>query len=146
MGSIERIDENDLRIIEMLTDNARSSLREIAAEVNLSPSSIRNRMARLVDIGVIKKYTLELDHRKLGYEVEVVVLITSNPGESDSIYRKLSKYDKISRVLRTSGSASFMCMVRVRDIPQLAQFITRELEKLEGVERIETMFILPQGE
>ena len=146
MGSIERIDENDLRIIEMLTGNARSSLREIAAVVNLSPSSIRNRMERLVDIGVIKKYTLDLDYRKLGYEVEVVVLITSNPGESDSIYRKLSKYDEISRVLRTSGSASFMCIIRVRDIPQLAQFITGELEKLQGVERIETMFILPQNE
>ncbi len=146
MGSIERIDENDLRIIEMLTGNARSSLREIAAVVNLSPSSIRNRMERLVDIGVIKKYTLDLDYRKLGYEVEVVVLITSNPGESDSIYQKLSKYDEISRVLRTSGSASFMCIIRVRDIPQLAQFITGELEKLQGVVRIETMFILPQNE
>ena len=144
MGSIERIDENDLRIIEMLTDNARSSLRDIAAVVNLSPSSIRNRMDRLVDIGVIKKYTLDLDHRKLGYEVEIVVVVTSSPSESDRIYRKLSKYDEISKVLRTSGPANFMCMVRVRDIPQLAQFITGELEKLEGVERIETMFILPQ--
>ncbi|MGD9395462.1 MAG: Lrp/AsnC family transcriptional regulator [Candidatus Thorarchaeota archaeon] len=146
MGSTERIDENDLRIIEMLNDNARSSLRDIAAVVDLSPSSIRNRMERLVDIGVIKKYTLDLDYWKLGYEVEVVVLITSNPGESDNIYRKLSKYDEISRVLRTSGPANFMCMVRVRDIPQLAQFITGVLEKLEGVERIETMFILPQNE
>lgn len=146
MGSAEKLDGKDRRIIEMLTDNARISLRDIAAVVELSPSSVRNRMERLVDIGVIKRYTLDLDYRKLGYEVEVVVLITSTPGESESIYRKLYKYDKISRVLRTSGPASFMCMVRVRDIPQLAQFITGELEKLEGVERIETMFILPQGD
>jgi Lrp/AsnC family leucine-responsive transcriptional regulator len=146
MGNAEKIDNNDLRIIEMLTENARCSLRDIAAVVNLSPSSIRNRMERLVDLGVIKKYTLDLDYRKLGIEVEVVVLITSNPGESDSIYQKLSKYEEISRVLRTSGPANFVCIIQVKDIPQLAQFITGELEKLEGVERIETMFILPQGE
>jgi Lrp/AsnC family leucine-responsive transcriptional regulator len=146
MGSIERIDENDLTIIEMLTKNARSSLREIGAVVNLSPSSIRNRMERLVELGVIKRYTLELDHRKLGFEVQVVVLITSTPGESDDLYHKLSKYSEITDVLRTSGPASFICMIQVRDIPQLAQFITRELEKLTGVERIETMFILPQNE
>lgn len=146
MGMIEKIDDNDLRIIEMLTKNARISLREIAAVVNLSPSSIRNRMERLVDLGVIKRYTLELDHRKLGFEVEVVVLITSTPGESDNLYHKLSKYSEITKVLRTSGPASFICMSQVRDIPQLAQFITGELEKLEGVERIETMFILPQNE
>jgi DNA-binding Lrp family transcriptional regulator len=146
MGMTERIDENDLRIIEMLTKNARISLREIAAVVNLSPSSIRNRMERLVNLGVIKRYTLELDNRKLGYEVQVVVLITSKPGESDNLYHKLSKYSEITSVLRTSGPANFICMVQFRDIPQLAKFITNELEKLQGVERIETMFILPQDE
>ncbi len=146
MGSTEKIDETDLKIIEMLTENARSSLREIAAVVNLSPSSVRNRMERLVDIGVIKRYTLELNHRKLGYEVQVVVLITSRPGESDKIYHKISKYNEVSEILRTSGPSNFICRVQVRDIPQLARFITRELEKLDGVERIETMFILPQDE
>jgi Lrp/AsnC family leucine-responsive transcriptional regulator len=146
MGLTERIDDNDLSIIEILTKNARCSLREIAAVVNLSPSSIRNRMERLVDLGVIRKYTLDLDQRKLGFEVQVVVLITSTPGESDILYHKLSKYSEIANVLRTSGPASFICMVQVRDIPQLAQFITGELEKLAGVERIETMFILPQDE
>lgn len=146
MGLTERIDESDLRIIEMLTKNARSSLREIAAVVNLSPSSIRNRMERLVNLEVIKKYTLELDHRKLGFEVQVVVMITSKPGESDALYHTLSKHTEISKVLRTSGPANFICMVQVRDISQLAKFITGELEKLAGVERIETMFVLPQDE
>jgi len=146
MGSVERIDENDLRIIEMLIKNARISLREIAAVVDLSPSSIRNRMERLVNLGVIRKYTVELDHRKLGYEVQVVVLITSKPGESDSLYRTLSTYTEISKVLRTSGPANFICMVQVEDISRLAKFITGELEKLVGVERLETMFILPQDE
>jgi Lrp/AsnC family leucine-responsive transcriptional regulator len=144
MGSTETVDKKDLRIIELLTANARISLREMAAIVNLSPSSIRNRMARLVDLGVIKRYTLELDHRKLGLEVQVVALITSRPGTSDIIYRKLSAYKEIFNVLRTSGPANFICMIQVEDISRLARFITGELEKLEGVERIETMFILPQ--
>jgi Lrp/AsnC family leucine-responsive transcriptional regulator len=144
MASTEKIDPNDIKIIEMLTENARISLRDIAAVVNLSPSSVRNRMQRLLDIGVIKRYTIELNQRKLGFEVQVVALITSKPGQSDSIYRKLSKYNEISSVLRTSGPANFICMIQVKDISRLARFITGELEKLEGVERIETMFILPQ--
>ncbi len=143
MGSTEKIDDNDLRIIEMLTENARCSLREIAAVVNLSPSSIRNRMERLVDIGVIKRYTLELDHRKLGNEVQVIILITSRPAESDQLLTTLNGYNQIYEVLRTSGPTNFICMVRVRDITELTKFITGELEKLNGVERIETMFILP---
>ena len=143
MGSTERVDKKDLRIIELLTANARSSLREMAAIVNLSPSSIRNRMARLVDLGVIRRYTLDLDHRKLGLEVQVVVLITSRPGTSDTLYRKLSAYKEVSNVLRTSGPANFICMIQVDTQLQERR---RQLEKLEGVERIETMFILPQNE
>ncbi|MFW9832848.1 MAG: Lrp/AsnC family transcriptional regulator [Candidatus Thorarchaeota archaeon] len=144
MGMTEKIDGNDLRILEMLTENARSSLREIAAVVNLSPSSVRNRMERLVDIGIIKRYTLEVDHRKLGYEIQVIVLITSKPAESDRLFTALEGYDQIYEVLRTSGPANFLCMVRVRNITELTKFITGELEKLNGIERIETMFILPQ--
>jgi len=103
-------------------------------------------MERLYDIGVIKRYTLEVDHRKIGFEINVVVLITSKPGESDRLNLALRGYDEISEVLRISGPANFICKVRVRDITELTKFITSELEKLNGVERIETMFILPQDE
>lgn len=144
MGMTEKLDPKDLRIIEMLTKNARTSLREMAVVVDLSPSSIRNRMERLVDTGVIKKYTLDIDHRKLGYEVQVIVLITSKPAESNRLFAALKGYIQIYDVLRTSGPANFICMVRVRNITELTKFITNELERLNGVERIETMFILPQ--
>ncbi|MHA1944151.1 MAG: Lrp/AsnC family transcriptional regulator [Candidatus Thorarchaeota archaeon] len=144
MVSTEKVDKNDQKIIEMLTENARISLREIATVVNMSPSSVRNRMERLVELGVIKRYTLELDYRKLGFEIQVVILITSKPSESDRLNLALKGYDEITEVHRTSGPASFICMARVRDITELTKFITGELEKLNGVERIETMFVLPQ--
>lgn len=146
MVTTDRIDENDRKIIEILTSNARISLRDIKKKVDLSPSSIRNRMERLVNLGVIKNYTVDVDHQKLGYEIQVVALITSRPAESDMLCKDLSKYDEISEVLRTSGSANFICMIRVRNISELTKFITCELEKLNGVERIETMFVLPQEE
>jgi Lrp/AsnC family leucine-responsive transcriptional regulator len=137
MVTTDKIDENDRKIIEILSLNARTSLRDIKKKVDLSPSSIRNRMERLVSLGVIKKYTVDIDHRKL---------VTSKPSESDNLCKTLSNYDEICDVHRTSGPANFICMVRVRDISELTKFITCELEKLNGVERIETMFVLPQDE
>ncbi|MGY5870732.1 MAG: Lrp/AsnC family transcriptional regulator [Candidatus Thorarchaeota archaeon] len=146
MGTTDRIDENDRKIIEILSGNARISLRDIKKKVDLSPSSIRNRMERLVSLGVIKKYTVDVDQRKLGYEIQVVALITSKPSESDALCKALSKFSEVSEVLRTSGPANFICMIQVQDINELTKFITCELEKLNGVERIETMFVLPQDE
>jgi Lrp/AsnC family leucine-responsive transcriptional regulator len=103
-------------------------------------------MERLVNIGVIKRYTLDVDYRKIGYDIQVLALITSKPSESDTLCQALSKFDAITEVLRTSGPANFICMVRVQNIGELTKFITCELEKLNGVERIETMFVLPQDE
>ncbi len=146
MGLPEKVDDNDRKIISILSKNARSSLRDIAGVVNLSPSSVRNRMARLVDLGVIKKYTLDVDYRKLGYEIQVIVLITSKPGSSETLYKTLSQSDKITKVFWTSGPANFICIVRVNDMKELSDFMTGDLEKLEGVERIESMFLMPEPE
>ena len=55
MVTMDKIDENDQKIIEILSSNARTSLRDIKKKVDLSPSSIRNRMERLVSLGIIKK-------------------------------------------------------------------------------------------
>ena len=146
MGLPEKVDDNDRKIISILSKNARSSLRDIAGVVNLSPSSVRNRMERLVELGVIKKYTLDVDFRKLGYEIQVIVLITSKPGSSETLYKTLSQSDKITKVFWTSGPANFICIVRVNDMKELSDFMTGDLEKLEGVERIESMFLMPEPE
>ncbi|TFG97351.1 winged helix-turn-helix transcriptional regulator, partial [Candidatus Thorarchaeota archaeon] len=79
MVTTDKIDENDRKIIEILSSNARTSLRDIKKKVDLSPSSIRNRMERLVNIGVIKRYTVDVDYRKIGYDIQVLALIASKP-------------------------------------------------------------------
>jgi len=145
MGAADRTDDKDLQIIEILSNNARISLRDIKKQVNLSPSSIRNRMERLVETGVIKRYTVEIDYTKMGFDIQVVVLITARPGTSKDLYGRLSNYKQVSEVLRTAGPANFILTVCVRDIAELTRFITEDLERLDGVERIETMFILPDN-
>ena len=146
MDSMDRVDDKDLQIIEILSSNARISLRDIKKIVNLSPSSIRNRMEHLVEIGVIKRYTVDIDYRKMGFDIQVLVQITTRPGTSRDLYSQLLKYEQVSEVLRTAGPANFILRVRVKDIADLTRFITGELERLEGVQRIETMFILPDDD
>jgi Lrp/AsnC family leucine-responsive transcriptional regulator len=143
MGSYERIDDKDLQIIEILSENARTSLREIEKRVDLSPSSIRLRMERLVELGIIKRYTLEIDYRKLGFDIQVLILITSKPGVAKELHQTLSNFDQVSEILRTAGPATFVLNVRVKDIEELTRFVSHDLENLNGIERIETMLILP---
>jgi len=140
------VDEKDRKIIDILGENSRSSLRDIGDKVKLSPSSVRNRMTSLIEDGVIHRYTVDVDHRKLGYEVQVIVLITAKPGFSEELYWKLRSYEQISQVYWTSGPANFVSLLCFRNMLELSKFMTEKLEKLDGIERVESMFVMPPPE
>ncbi|MHA1907711.1 MAG: Lrp/AsnC family transcriptional regulator [Candidatus Thorarchaeota archaeon] len=144
MGAVDKPDDNDRTIIDILRKNARSSLRDIAKIVGMSPSSVRNRIERLVERGFVKRFTVDVDYRKMGYEIQVIVLITSRPGSSEEIYKALLTFKEIFKVYWTSGPANFVCIVRLHNMTELSQFMTGQLEKLEGVERVESMFLMPE--
>ncbi|MFW9967216.1 MAG: Lrp/AsnC family transcriptional regulator [Candidatus Thorarchaeota archaeon] len=146
MGSDEKISKHDEKIIKELLENSRSPLRDIGKRVKLSASSVRNRMARLENLKVIKRYTVDVDWRKMGYDIEVILLISSWMTASKEIHETLSQLEQVSKVYWTAGTANLVCVVRVRSMQELSAFITENLEKLRGIERVESLFIMPVPE
>lgn len=140
------VDEKDIKIIEILSANARSPLRDIANEVDLSPSSVRNRMQRLLDEGVVRKYTVDVDHRKVGLGVEVLVLLSVRPGSTEEALRELNGCSETALVLRTSGPVNLVCFIRVGSLDQLNAFITGKLERIGGIDSIDTLLVFPNNE
>jgi len=141
---LESGNDIDQKLIEILKENSRTSLREMAKIVPLSPSSIRNRLARLVDKGIIERFTIDVDYRKLGYEIQVIILLTTKPGTSDQIYRALERYEEISKIFWTTGPSNFLCLAQLKDMNDLSKFMTGKIDKLEGIERVETLFLMPR--
>jgi Lrp/AsnC family transcriptional regulator for asnA, asnC and gidA len=143
--SLERDEEidNDHKLIELLLRNSRQSLREMAKEIPISPSSIRNKMERMVQDGIIERFTVDVNWRKMGYEIQVIILITSKPGGSENLYKELTRYREISKVYWTTGPANFICIAKFRNMNDLSRFMTRKIDRLAGVERIETLFLMP---
>jgi Lrp/AsnC family leucine-responsive transcriptional regulator len=146
MGSEEKLGKYDKKIIKELMGNSRSPLRDIGRRVKLSASSVRNRMARLEAMNVIKKYTVDVDWRKLGYDIEVILLISSWMTASREIHETLSQFEQVSKVYWTAGTANLVCFIRVETMQELSRFITENLEKLRGIERVESLFIMPVPE
>ena len=141
-----KIDARDLKIIRLLREDARRSLRNIAKEVKLSAGSVRNRIARLMEMGIIRRFTIDVDYRRLGYDIHVLVLVTSRPGRSEEIYHRLQQYEEVHQVYWTSGPANVVCVVRVHNMAELSRFLSQEVEKLEGIESVESMFLMPEPE
>jgi Lrp/AsnC family leucine-responsive transcriptional regulator len=126
----------------MLADNARSSWREIADEVHLSPTSVADRVRRLETLGVITGYHAHLDATALGRPVRAVVDVSLVPGDTaDEFERRLTARDEVVLAAYVTGSADYTIVVDCDGTDGLDAFV-RWLRADVAVARTESKLML----
>ena len=65
MERIDKLDDKDLALLRILQNNSKKTIKELAAEVNLSPTPVFERVRRLEENGYIKRYSIVIDAEKL---------------------------------------------------------------------------------
>jgi len=90
------IDENDMKILEILRKNARTPYTSIAKELKVSEAAIRKRIERLIRIGVIKRFTIDYE---LENEIRAIVMVKTNPQiPTPEISKKIIKISGVEAV------------------------------------------------
>jgi DNA-binding Lrp family transcriptional regulator len=136
-----KLDKRDLQILALLMENSRASSRELARRLGLSTGTIQARINRLENIGVIKRYTVDLDLEELGYQFPVLIDIKVSKGRMRYIEEILSKMDNVSAVYDITGEYDITIIARFRTRERLDSFI-KHLQELEYIERTNTKLIL----
>lgn len=119
----------------MLMENARMSYVEIARALNVSEAAVRKRVKRLENLGIISRYTIEVDPRKLGYEVVAIIGLDVDPEHLLSVMDELKKREEAVRLYLTSGDHMLVAECWFKSSQELSSFI-RRLESREGVKRV----------
>lgn len=120
------IDDIDRRIIELLREDARRTVADIAARVNLSPAPVRRRIDRLERTGVITGYTVLVDPAALGPSVEAYVeLRFSGTTDVDDIVAAARRVPEVEEVATTAGDPDALVRVRVPSVEHLQGAINR---------------------
>lgn len=73
MPQDRKLDETDRRIVECLHENARMSMKEIGSRVFLSGQAVRNRIERMEDLGVLQRYTVNVNCPVFGFSVHALL-------------------------------------------------------------------------
>jgi Lrp/AsnC family leucine-responsive transcriptional regulator len=121
------VDTVDLKIIAQLEMNSRASYVEIGKQIGLSPSSVRERIQKLEDVGVIRGYKLQLNNKELGFGLEVFILFKLFSGKLQQFCGQLKDFPEISEVFRITGPQNIIMKVVLVDQLHLQQFIDRLL-------------------
>lgn len=121
------VDTLDLKIIESLKVNSRTSFVEIGKQIGLSPSSVRERIQKLEDTEVINGYSIQLNNKKLGYGLEVFIMYKLFSGKLKIFCDELNQFPEIYEVYRITGTHNIFMKVVLIDQLHLQQFIDRLL-------------------
>ena len=117
---------NDLineKILNILEKNSRMTINEISKQVNLSAPAVRERINKMVDLGIIKSYTIDIDYEKLGYDVEILIEITIKNNRYVDFKKFISEQDNVDFCYRVSGDACFVFKVRLENMSSVESFI-----------------------
>ena len=129
------LDPVDFGIIKILKDNARTPYLNIAKKLNVSESTIRNRVSNLQETGIIKRFSAVLDPNKLGYGSVAFVGIDVQPEKFLYVAKKLTEFDNVKMVATTTGDHMIMTEIWGEKAAELRNFISERIEKITGVTR-----------
>ncbi|WP_300435216.1 Lrp/AsnC family transcriptional regulator [Christiangramia sp.] len=121
------VDAIDLKIISRLQLNSRASFVEIGKQIGLSPSSVRERVQKLEETNVIKAYKAQLDYNKLGYGLEVMIMLKMFSGKLKDFNKQVHDFPEIKELYRITGPHNIFMKVVLKDQSHLQQFIDRLL-------------------
>ncbi|MFC6767389.1 Lrp/AsnC family transcriptional regulator [Natrinema soli] len=137
------LDENDLKILRQLERSDEKNLEELAADLDLSKSTIHYRLNRLKESDVITDVSATIDPRALGMAMVVIteVSVSHESGYADEIGTELVEVDGVQQVYYTMGDVDFMIISRVQNHEQLNELID-EIVAIEGVNETSSRFVM----
>jgi Lrp/AsnC family transcriptional regulator for asnA, asnC and gidA len=133
------LDTTDLRMLLLLSEDARISQRSIARELGMSPPAVADRLARLHRQGVITGYGVRLNWSALGYPTIIYLTVTAVQGyEQGTIMARLAALPEVEEVMLVTGNIDMLVRVRVRDHTHLRDLLINNVWQIEGIQRTET--------
>lgn len=135
------VTDTDRAIIRLLQENARMSYAELSRATGIPESTVRRRMDRLQQRGVIE-FAMLADPSRLGYDVRAMIGLRVELRLLEDIAASLREMQEVTFAAFLTGNFDIMVQVVVRSQEDLVDFLTRRLAPIDGIRSSET-FVMP---
>lgn len=137
-----QLDEIDLKIIELLQENARIRRNELAEKVNLTIPAISDRIKKLEERGLLKRYTAQLDFKKAGYDVTAFIFVFMESSKYyNSFTQKALHEPEILECHSITGEGSHILKVVTENTSTLEKILSK-IQAWPGVKGTKTNVVL----
>lgn len=145
METTRKIDDTDIKILELLQENARMTVKEMSSKLNLSSTPIFERIKKLEKAGIIDHYTVVINQEKLGKKLNAFSHISFKDHSKELIAefeQKIIALPEVKECHYVTGGADFIIKIQVNDIEEYKEFVTEKLFGIRNIAKIESFLSL----
>lgn len=121
----EKLDEVDREIIRHLRENARTTFVDIGKALDISDATVYNRVKRLTEMGVIKRFTIEVDDAAVGKRTHGFILVNVKPGAVKEVSKQFCEIERVSEVHEVHGSEDLIVKIAAKNLSRLRSVILK---------------------
>ncbi len=141
------LDATDIRILQLLQENAQLTLKDISKQINLSMTPTHDRIKRLENEGVIDKYVTILNKKMLGNPMTVYCNITLDKQQKNHFEEfelAIRDFPEVIECSVISGSFDYLLKVIVKNMEAYNEFYQKKLSDLQSVAHISSSFVMSE--
>ena len=135
------LDTIDVRILEVLQDNARVSISELSKQVNLSLSAVSERLKKLENSNIIEQYTTVLNPAAMEKELSAIMMISmEDPSDTPEFRRLVQDLDEILECHYITGTYDYVLKITTKNMATL-ELLMNKIKSIKSIKHTETNVI-----
>ncbi|MFA9381707.1 MAG: Lrp/AsnC family transcriptional regulator [Acetanaerobacterium sp.] len=137
------MDATDLSILNLLKENAKTTVSQISKKVNLSIPAVAERIRKLNEANVVERYTIQINRKMMGYSLMAFVFVNIDTSAHIEQFRDaVIQFPQVIECHHMAGEYDYLLKVLMTDTCELEDFLSSRLKALKGVEKSNTLIVL----
>jgi DNA-binding Lrp family transcriptional regulator len=134
-----KLDEKDEKIIRILKGNSRVPIREISKKTKIRPSTVHQRISKLISSGVIEKFTIKLNNKSVNENFIVFILVKG--GTTEYIDNKILNNSHVKEVFGVTGEYDLMIKLKFENVENFHEFVLNFRKQKSEIHSTMTMIV-----
>ena len=134
------LDQYDIEILKHLEEDGKIPFSQIAEELRISNTMVHQRVNRLKKDGILKRHSIIIDEKKLGYEWGAFSGVVISEGSNTyEIIEELKKIPEVTECYHISGSYTLFVRIIAKNSEHMRDILYHKIENVKGIVTTESM-------
>ncbi len=142
-----KIDAIDKRIIQLLQQDGKMKIKEVAHALKMTTTPIFDRIKRLEKEGFIEGYSTIVNKEKLGFNLVAFCTVSLESHHKEYLNQFVKDVENIPEVAECyhiAGMFDYLLKIYVKDMVDYQNFITQKLASLPNIGRVQSSFVMTE--